>query len=133
MGGGGDNGGGEGKGEGVLGGAGLSCGGEGGGGEGSRGGSGEGGGDGNGGGGNGAGGAGGGGSTVNDVFTRAAIVGRRSLDCQLELVAIAVRSPPMSADAVPLYAQFWYARLDHPRTLVLRASTPFVSPRGIPL
>ena len=52
------------------------------------------------------GGVGDGGSTVNDVLTSAAIVERLSSSyCQLELVAMAMRSPLMGAESGPVYAQ----------------------------
>ena len=48
------------------------------------------------------GGDGGGGSTVNAVFTSDATDDLLSLYCQLELVAMAVRSPLMWAEPLPL-------------------------------
>ena len=51
------------------------------------------------------GGDGGGGSTVNAVFTSDATDDLLSLYCQLELVAMAVRSPLMCSESVPVYAQ----------------------------
>ena len=51
------------------------------------------------------GGNGGGGSMVNDAFTYEATSERVQLFRQLELDAMAVRSPLMSAEAVPPYTQ----------------------------
>ena len=65
---------------------------------------GEGGGDGGDGGGDGGDG-GGVGSTVNEVFTYTAIDELYHPYCQLVPVAMAVRSPLISAESVPLYAQ----------------------------
>ena len=104
----GGGGGGEGKGmgKGVRRGC-VGCSGEGGGVEGSEGaGEGGGGGDGSGEDGDGGVGEGGGDSTVNEVFTSAAIVGREyEFVSQFESVAIAVRSSLMLAVSVPRYAQ----------------------------
>ena len=46
---------------------------------------------------------------------------------------MAVRSPLLPAELVPLYAQLGEELDDHPRLFVLRASTPLVSPLGSPL
>ena len=70
---------------------------------------------------------------MNEVFTYDATLELDHPYCQLETVAMAVRSPLMSPESVPPYTQLPYWVEDHPWPAMFRASTPLVSPRGSPL